>query len=68
MHIKFTYHSIKRSRSRNITIEDIKSVVLSPDNIELSNDLYICKKKFGKRTLTVVYRKISNTAIIITTY
>jgi hypothetical protein len=68
MHIKFTYHSIERSNSREISIEEIKKVVLSPDSIVLSNDLYICKKRIDKRILTVVYRKIINTAIIITTY
>lgn len=69
MKLKFTDHAQYRIRERKISIEDIKSVVRSPDFSKNSADGYIeSRKKIESKVLEVIYKKEGNVILVITSY
>ncbi len=69
MKFKFTHHAQYRIRERNISIEHVKDVINRPDySGSVLNGNIQSRKKFGKKTLEVVYFKDKNEFVIITAY
>ena len=69
MNIVFSNHAQIRIIERNISIEEIKSCIKSPDKYQ-QNDQFVIKatKQIENNKICVVYKKIGNTIIIITSY
>lgn len=71
MKLQFTHHAKYRIfYERNITAEEIKSVIKKPDSLEhIQDSLIKSKRKLSKGTLVVVYSKSRrNEYVIITAY
>lgn len=68
MKLKFTNHAQYRTGEREISIEDIKSVIRNPDFLEASNGKTKGRKLLDGKTLVVVYLKSRENFVILTTY
>ncbi len=69
MDIIFTKHAKIRISQREITEEQVKSTIETPDTISESfKERLTAKKKFAKGTLEVIYKKSEEKIIIITCY
>lgn len=65
----FTDHAKYRIEERGISIDRIKQTIKMPERQLIENHgMIVVKKKFGKKTLEVVYKIAKNKFIIITAY
>ncbi len=69
MKLRFTDHVQFRINEREISIEEIKQAINNPDysGIVLGGKI-LSKKKFGQKTLEIVYFKDGKEYVIVTAY
>jgi len=69
MNIVFTNHAKYRINERKVSVINVRQAVKNPDNKKIDEyGMIVVTKKFGKRSLEVVYKIQSNNIIIITAY
>lgn len=67
MAIYYTKHATERMRRRNVTKRQVEEALYNPDWTEKTRDeREISIKRYGKREIEVIYKKIRNNYIIIT--
>ena len=69
MKIVFTNHAKYRINERKILIFDIKLTIKNPDkkNVD-SHGMIIVNKRFGRKSLEVVYKIRGSNFVVITSY
>jgi len=69
MRIYFTKHAKLRIRERNISMVHIKQTIINPDNKQITfESRLLVRKKFGSKTLELVYAEYIDKIIVITLY
>lgn len=65
----YTKHANLRIKQRNLSTRQIERTILSPDRTLPSfQKRLLVQKKFGHKTLEVIYRKEGEKIIILTAY
>ena len=65
----YTHHANLRISQRELSRSQIQNTVVSPDDkITGFKSRWVARKKFGTKTLEVIYKKLNGTVVIITAY
>jgi hypothetical protein len=68
LRIRFTLHALERMRQRGIGKELVEECIRNPDRDEELEHASRCVKKLNNEILVVIYRKHSNSTMIITAF
>lgn len=68
MIIRYTLHALERMRQRGIDRGLVYQCLSNPDREEEIDDSRRCVKKLNGKSLVVIYKRVDDTAIIITAY
>lgn len=68
MHINFTNHAQLRIEERKISLIHIEKTLKDSDTTNSFSETYTSRKRFGNKTLEIVYKKKGKEIIIITAY
>ncbi len=68
MKIHYTLHALERMRQRGIRKDLVEQCVREPDRDERLDDVRRCIKRLDGKVLVVIYRRDSDTIIIVTAF
>ena len=67
MHIIYTKHAEDRLKARGIDKVEVERAIESPDEL-VENEVFIAHRFLNGKMLRVIFRKTSNSYIVITAY
>ena len=69
MNIIFTNHAKYRINERKVSIVNVRQTVKNPDSKKIDEyGMMVVTKRFGRKSLEVVYKVQGNNIVVITAY